>query len=54
MKIAVDNTGQKRFLENAFKNKKFKFVYGDLLNLNLLKNQYQKTGIILEYLKSLF
>ena len=40
------NTGQKIFLENAFKNKKFKFVYGDLLNLNLLKKILKNVDLV--------
>ena len=39
--VGIDNltTGQKKFLTNAIKNKKLKFINGDLLNLSLLKKK---------------
>ena len=46
--IGIDNlnTGQKRFLAYAFKNKKFKFINGDLLNLNLLKKILRNVDLV--------
>ena len=49
--IGIDNlsTGQKRFIDKALKNRNFKFIKMDLLNLNLLKYQIFKllTGMLL-------
>ena len=46
--IGIDNlcTGQKKFLSNALKNKKFKFINGDLLNLNLLKKILKNIDLV--------
>jgi len=46
--IGVDNfsTGQKRFLEKAFPDSKFKFVEVDLLNIEGLKQAFKGGGIV--------
>jgi len=46
--VGIDNltTGQKKFLTNALKNKKFKFINGDLLNLSLLKKKLINVDLV--------
>ena len=46
--IGIDNlsTGQKPFLYNALKNKNFKFLKFDLLNLNLLKKKLKNIKMV--------
>ena len=46
--VGIDNltTGQKKFLTNAIKNKKFKFINGDLLNLSLLKKKLKNVDLV--------
>ena len=46
--IGIDNlkTGQKKFLEHAFKNKNFKFFKCDLLNLNKIKKLFKGSEIV--------
>ena len=46
--IGIDNlsTGQKRFIDKALKNRNFKFIKMDLLNLNLLKKKFKNVKIV--------
>jgi len=46
--IGIDNlsTGQKYFLKNALRNKNFKFIKMDLLNLKLLKKKLKNVDLV--------
>ena len=49
--IGIDNlsTGQKKFIEEASKNKKFKFIKCDLLNFKKVKKIIRKADIIFHF-----
>jgi UDP-glucose 4-epimerase len=49
--IGYDNlsTGQKNFLDNAFKSRNFKFIKGDLLNLSKLKKSMKGCEFVFHF-----
>ena len=49
--IGIDNlsTGQKKFIENALKNKKFKFIKCDLTNLKRIRKIIKKADIVFHF-----
>ena len=49
--IGLDNlsTGQKKFIDGALKNKNFKFIKCDLLNLKKLKKIIRKVDIVFHF-----